>query len=94
MTRKEVNQLLEILNLRERLVVKFAVLGGMRPGEIFALRRGHVTANYADVPVYHVTGWYDSWTRQVTLNWQALSKTKRAPQRLIIGPWTHAAQTS
>jgi len=49
MTRKEVNQLLEILNLRERLVVKFAVLGGMRPGEIFALRRGHVTANYADV---------------------------------------------
>ncbi|HEY3132279.1 MAG TPA: CocE/NonD family hydrolase [Acidobacteriota bacterium] len=50
------------------------------------------TANYADVPVYHVTGWYDSWTRQVTMNWQALSKTKRAPQRLIIGPWTHGGQ--
>jgi integrase len=49
MTRKEVNQLFEILNLRERLIVKFAVLGGMRPGEIFALRRGHVTANSADV---------------------------------------------
>ena len=50
------------------------------------------TANYADVPVYHVTGWYDSWTRQVMMNWQALSRTKRAPQRLIIGPWTHGGQ--
>jgi putative CocE/NonD family hydrolase len=51
------------------------------------------TRNYADVPVYHVTGWYDSWTRQVTMNWQALSETKRAPQRLIIGPWTHGGQS-
>ena len=25
-------------------------------------------ADYADVPVLHITGWYDSWTRQVTLN--------------------------
>ncbi len=50
------------------------------------------TANYADVPVCHVTGWYDSWTRQVVMNWQTLAKTKRAPQRLIIGPWTHGGQ--
>jgi putative CocE/NonD family hydrolase len=47
--------------------------------------------NYADVPVYHVTGWYDSWTRQVPMNWQALSKTKHN-QKLIIGPWTHGGQ--
>ncbi|MEW6129306.1 MAG: CocE/NonD family hydrolase [Acidobacteriota bacterium] len=47
--------------------------------------------NYADVPVYHVTGWYDSWTRQVAMNWQALSKSKRQ-QKLIIGPWTHGGQ--
>ena len=49
---------------------------------------------YADVPVYHVTGWYDSWCRQNVLNWQALSKAKRMPQRLIIGPWTHGQQGS
>ena len=49
--------------------------------------------NYADVPVYHVTGWYDSWTRQVTMNWQALSKAKHAQQRLIIGPWTHGGES-
>ena len=29
-------------------------------------------ADYADVPVLHVTGWYDSWTRQVALNYEAL----------------------
>lgn len=50
------------------------------------------TKTYADIPVYHVTGWFDSWTRQVAMNWQALSKTKRAPQKLIIGPWTHGGQ--
>jgi uncharacterized protein len=49
---------------------------------------------YADVPVYHVTGWYDSWCRQNVMNWQALSKAKKSPQRLIIGPWTHGSQGS
>ncbi len=48
---------------------------------------------YANVPVYHVTGWYDSWCRQTVLSWQALSKAKTAQQRLIIGPWTHGAQS-
>jgi putative CocE/NonD family hydrolase len=47
---------------------------------------------YADVPVYHVTGWYDSWCRQNVLNWRALSKAKKSPQKLIIGPWTHGSQ--
>ncbi|MBX6316295.1 MAG: CocE/NonD family hydrolase, partial [Isosphaeraceae bacterium] len=50
--------------------------------------------DYADVPVLHVTGWYDSWTRQVTMNYEALSKAKRSPQRLVIGPWVHGAQGS
>jgi uncharacterized protein len=49
---------------------------------------------YADVPVYHVTGWYDSWTRQVIMNYAALSVNKRSPQRLIVGPWTHGGQGS
>jgi putative CocE/NonD family hydrolase len=48
--------------------------------------------DYADVPVLHVTGWYDSWTRQVVMNYQALSKAKRSPQRLVIGPWVHGSQ--
>ena len=48
---------------------------------------------YADVPVYHVTGWYDSWCRQTVMSYQALSKAKKSPHRLIVGPWTHGAQT-
>src|SRR5262249_43768128 len=47
---------------------------------------------YADVPVYHVTGWYDSWCRSNVLNWQALVKAKKAPQLLIGRPWTHGGQ--
>jgi putative CocE/NonD family hydrolase len=50
--------------------------------------------DYADVPVMHITGWYDSWTRQVTMNYLALSKAKKSPQRLLIGPWVHGSQNS
>ena len=50
--------------------------------------------DYADVPVLHLTGWYASWTRQVTMNYEALSKAKRSPHRLIIGPWGHGGQGS
>jgi len=50
--------------------------------------------DYKDVPILHLTGWYDSWTRSVTMNYEALSRAKKSPQRLIIGPWTHNAQGS
>jgi putative CocE/NonD family hydrolase len=49
---------------------------------------------YADVPVLHITGWYDSWTRQVCMSYEALSKAKKSPQRLLIGPWVHGGQNS
>src|SRR5579884_2789453 len=46
---------------------------------------------YKDAPVYHVTGWYDSWSLQVAnLNYVALRKSKKSPQRLIVGPWVHS----
>lgn len=50
--------------------------------------------DYADVPVLHITGWYDSWARQVTMNYEALSQAKKSPQRLVIGPWVHGSQTA
>jgi integrase len=37
------------LERRERLIAKLAVIAGMRPGEIFALTWGHLTATYADI---------------------------------------------
>jgi hypothetical protein len=48
-------------------------------------------AEYKDIPVYHVTGWYDSWGTQVAnMNYVALSRTKKSLQRLIVGPWIHS----
>jgi putative CocE/NonD family hydrolase len=50
-------------------------------------------AEYQDVPIIHVTGWYDSWGTQVAnFNYVELSKAKRSPQQLLIGPWTHGGQ--
>ena len=51
-------------------------------------------AEYKDIPVYHLGGWYDSWGSQVAnLNYVSLSKNKKSLQRLIMGPWTHHART-
>jgi integrase len=38
LSKEEVNQYLEVFDLRERLIARFAIFEGMRPGEIFALR--------------------------------------------------------
>lgn len=47
------------------------------------------TARYKDVPVYLIGGWYDSWARQTTMTYLALAKTKKSPQKMIMGPWIH-----
>lgn len=50
-------------------------------------------AEYKDIPVYHTTGWYDSWGTQVAnLNFVELRKAKHSLQRLIVGPWIHSSE--
>ena len=49
-------------------------------------------ARYKDVPAYLVGGWYDSWARQTTMNYMALSKSKTGPIKMIMGPWIHGQQ--
>jgi integrase len=49
MTIKEVRLFFGALAPRERLIAKLALIGGMRPGEIFALTWGRLTATYADI---------------------------------------------
>jgi putative CocE/NonD family hydrolase len=44
---------------------------------------------YADVPVTHLSGWYDPYARTAVENFVGLSKCRGATQRLILGPWTH-----
>jgi integrase len=49
MTIKEVQICFGALDLRERLIAKLSILAGMRPGEIFALTWGRLTATHADI---------------------------------------------
>ncbi len=60
-------------------------------------KRGYVAdeyyAEHKDVPVYLLSGWYDSYSRAVTENYTALSAQKRGPLRLIMGPWVHGVAT-
>jgi hypothetical protein len=52
-------------------------------------------ADYKDLPIYHLTGWYDSWSLPVAnLNFVTLRQQKRSPQRLIVGPWVHSRPNS
>ncbi|HEY6292499.1 MAG TPA: CocE/NonD family hydrolase [Terriglobia bacterium] len=47
---------------------------------------------HADVPVYLLGGWYDSWALQTTMSYMALSRAKRGPIKMILGPWIHGEQ--
>jgi putative CocE/NonD family hydrolase len=44
---------------------------------------------YVDAAMVHMSSWYDAYTRTATDNYIGLSKRKRGPVRLIMGPWTH-----
>ena len=48
---------------------------------------------YKDIPVYLVSGWYDSWGGNNTANFIALSRTIKGPVYMIMGPWIHGRQT-
>ena len=56
----QIGACLAALNSREQLIVKFAVLAGMRPGEIFALRWGYVAETYVEVKQRVYEGVLDS----------------------------------
>jgi len=45
--------------------------------------------SHKDLPIYLIGGWYDSWARQTTMSFAALSKNKRGPVKMILGPWIH-----
>jgi uncharacterized protein len=56
----------------------------------FGLNAEEHYERHSDVPVYLLTGWYDSYCRSVTDNYIALSQSKRGPVRMIIGGWPHS----
>jgi uncharacterized protein len=47
-----------------------------------------------DVPVLHVSGWYDDEEIGTPANFAAMTAARRAGQRLLMGPWGHAVNTT
>ena len=48
---------------------------------------------FSDAPMTHMSSWYDPYPRTATENYIGLSKRKKGPVRLILGPWTHGDRT-
>lgn len=44
---------------------------------------------HADVPGTYSTGWYDAFSHSDTEYYGAMAERKSAPQRLVVGPWSH-----
>lgn len=71
---EEVRRCLSVLETRERLIVKLALLAGMRPGEIFALKWGRLVAHYADIRQRVYKGDIDSPKTVTSIRKAALSE--------------------
>ena len=46
-----------------------------------------------DIPMVHVSGWYDSYAGGTIQNFVELSKRMTSPVYLLMGPWTHGGNT-
>jgi putative CocE/NonD family hydrolase len=44
---------------------------------------------FSDAPMVHMSSWYDPYPRTATQNYIGMSRRKKSPVRLILGPWTH-----
>ncbi|MES2731623.1 MAG: CocE/NonD family hydrolase [Bacteroidota bacterium] len=47
----------------------------------------------ADIPMIHISGWYDAYCKTATDNYLGLSKIKKSPIKLLMGPWIHGGNT-
>jgi integrase len=73
MTIEEVRKLFGVLENREQLIARLAILAGMRPGEIFALQWHRLEAQYADIQQRVYRGDIDSPKSSHSVRWAALS---------------------
>jgi putative CocE/NonD family hydrolase len=47
----------------------------------------------ADIPMIHISGWYDEYLLSAIDNFNGLAERKKGPVRLLIGPWLHGMNT-
>jgi putative CocE/NonD family hydrolase len=50
-------------------------------------------AQWADVPMVHMSSWFDPYALTATENYAGLSRLKRSPVKLVLGPWTHGQRS-
>ena len=50
-------------------------------------------AQTSDIPMLQIGGWYDIFLAGTFENYVGLSKLKKSPQRLLVGPWVHHGDT-
>jgi integrase len=60
MNMEEVQKCFAVLEQRERLILKFAILAGLRPGEIFGLKWAHLSVTHAFIQQRVYRGEIDS----------------------------------
>lgn len=48
---------------------------------------------FADVPMVHMSSWYDPYSLTAIENFTGLSVRKQGPVKLIMGPWTHGKRS-
>ncbi len=49
---------------------------------------------YADVPMVHMSSWYDPYSQTAIDNFLGLRAIKRGPVKLVLGPWTHGQRSA
>jgi hypothetical protein len=49
--------------------------------------------DYANVPIVLMSSWYDPYARTAIANYLSLSRIKKGPVKLILGPWTHGGRS-
>lgn len=50
-------------------------------------------AKFADVPMVHMSSWFDPYALTATENYAGLAPIKKGPVRLLLGPWTHGQRS-
>ena len=48
---------------------------------------------FADVPMVHMSSWYDPYAQTAIENFTGLAPIKRGPVKLVLGPWTHGRRS-
>jgi putative CocE/NonD family hydrolase len=73
----------------EDYMFRMATIGGAKEWKGLGTNWEDYYEQTADIPMLHVGGWYDVFTGSTIDNFVGLSRIKKAPVRLLMGPWVH-----